>query len=1045
LSLNFFQSGTKSLSKYHFPLIYYRQQIEILFKGELSMSSKPVVRKRTSAELSENRRWLKEQINPYFFTAMRDEPEALALLEHGLGSLRINRRLILADRDKSLILARVNAPGSLYDSLRHFQDREISYAMITHSEGPMPGMEQALEIQRFEFDRKKNEDILAWREVELPKALARSVAAELRRSYPEFDMKEFYRLLRILWLNNENYVRVSSPLRVAQVLQLQQKASRSGGLYLYLEQTTDPKVSRVHFAVGNPPQKEFLLQLMEVFNRLEIGVNRAYCLTPKVSRVHFAVGNPPQKEFLLQLMEVFNRLEIGVNRAYCLTISNGVHPYFLGTFLVSRRSGDVLETGSELFCRLQQEFYNTQIVSTKGYTYREFVTTGVMTGEEASLTNAFVAFCHTNLAHNQPDRFGLDDVQSAFHSHPEMSLQLVKLFRARFDPAITASHPLYGSVLEETVQAVDGYNTGHRYLDEVRRTIYRCCLIFITHTLKTNFFVLEKQALAFRLDPAYLAELGVTATSDLPPAVPFRVTFFFSRFGFGYHIGFSDIARGGWRTVIARNMDDFITNSNTIFRENFVLAHTQHLKNKDIYEGGSKLVLILDASDLRRGGEREMENWRLYKLQHGVTNSFLDIFVTENGVARNPVVVDYYREDEPIELGPDENMHDSMIENIARISKRRGYILGIGIMSSKEVGINHKEYGVTSTGVVKFAEITMAELGIDIYHEPFSVKFTGGPNGDVAGNAMRILLSRAPQVAIKLILDGTAALCDPEGADRKELSRIVLKEDLEAFDPHKLHAGGFMLFRGGSRRDGLRELFRKVTRTVDGMREEWISTDEFSRVYGHAVQRGYRGGGQLVHHARGARPAAEEGGHHHARRLRQQVRRDLLLLRDHRQPAPWRGGVPGGEGALREGRAGDPGTAGGGRGEADTEEAPRAAGRSLHRDLRRALRRDKRAVRDHLPLLPEPAAPLPAAHLPESDPRPSPPHAEGGAEVRQADQEPPPQVPLRHTGGGDRLLACLPRRQGGGLRDDAQGAFDAEVHVEITAFFLLAHPCSLCI
>jgi len=29
-----------------------------------------------------------------------------------------------------------------------------------------------------------------------------------------------------------------------------------------------------------------------------------------------------------------------------------------------------------------------------------------------------------------------------------------------------------------------------------------------------------------------------------------------------------------------------------------VLAHTQHLKNKDIYEGGSKLVLALDASEL---------------------------------------------------------------------------------------------------------------------------------------------------------------------------------------------------------------------------------------------------------------------------------------------------------------------------------------------------------------------------------------------------------------------------------------------------------------
>jgi len=755
------------------------------------MGSTAAKTRSTSVEIAQNRRWLKEQINPYFFTAMRDEPEALTILERELGTLHKNRRLILADRDKTLILARVNAPGSLYDTLRNFQDREISYAMIAHSEGTIPGMERSLEIQRFEFNRKPNAAVLAWKEVELPPELTRRIAAEVRKSYPEFDMKEFDRLLRILWLNNENYVRVSSPLRVAQVLHLQQKAGRSGGIYLYVEQTPNPKETRVHFAVGNPPQKEFLLQLMEVFNRLDLGVNRAYCLT----------------------------------------ITNGVHPYFLGTFYVRRRSGEILEAGSELFSRLQQELYNSQIVATKSYTYREFVTAGVMTGEEASLTNAFIAFCHTNLAHNQPDRFGLEDVQGAFHAHPEMALQLVKLFRARFDPALIERHTVYQAVLDETSDAVAGYNTGHRYLDEVRRSIYRCCLIFITHTLKTNFFVLEKQALAFRLDPGYLKQLGPDSTSDLPQVTPFRVTFFFSRFGFGYHIGFSDIARGGWRTVIARNSDDFITNSNTIFRENFVLAHTQHLKNKDIYEGGSKLVLILDAADMQRSGEREMENWRLYKLQHGVTNAFLDIFVTANGVAKLPGVVDYYREDEPIELGPDENMHDSMIENIARISKRRGYILGIGIMSSKEVGINHKEYGVTSAGVVKFAAITMAELGIDIYRDPFSVKFTGGTNGDVAGNAMRILLERSPGAAIRLILDGTAALYDPAGADARELSRIVLKTDLDGFDPQALHPGGFMIFRSGSRREGLRELFRKVSRTPDGVVEEWISTDEFSREY----------------------------------------------------------------------------------------------------------------------------------------------------------------------------------------------------------------------
>jgi glutamate dehydrogenase len=729
-------------------------------------------------------------MNPYYFITMKDEPKANALLERELGSLRDNRRLILADRDKALIMALVNQPGTLYETLRRIQEREISYAMIAHSEGPLPGTSQLLEIQRFEYDRKSNAEILAGRDVVVPIAIRNRVRRELGKNFPAFDMKDFDRLIRVLWLNNENYVRISPPARVAQILLLWQRGNNSGGLYLGVEEM--------------PNHKE--------------------------SRVLFAVGNPPQRDFLLQIMEVYNRLDLGVNRAYCLTISNGVHPYFLGTFYVRRRDGETLASGSDLVTTLRQELSATQVLATRSYAYREFVTRKALGGAEAVLMNAFIAFCHTNLAHNQPDRFGLEDVQSAFHSHPEITLQLAALFRARFDPGLTGRDAQYKELLAATTKAMAEYNTGHRYLDEVRRSIFQCALLLIRHTLKTNFFVLEKQALAFRLDPAYLAELGHDIIADLPQAVPFRVTFFFNRFGFGYHIGFSDIARGGWRTVIARTPDDFSTNANTLFRENFVLAHTQHLKNKDIYEGGSKLVMILDASDLRPG-EQEMENWRLFKLQYGVTNAFLDIFVTSNGSARHPNVVDYYREDEPIELGPDENMHDSMVEAIAYLSRKRGYLLGIGLISSKRVGINHKEYGVTSTGVVKFAEITMAEQGIDIRKDRFTVKFTGGTNGDVAGNAMRIILDRCPEVRITLILDGTAALCDPLGADRNELRRILLREDLDAFNPDALHDEAFILFRTGSKRDGLRELFRKVTRSGGNLTEAWISIDEFSREY----------------------------------------------------------------------------------------------------------------------------------------------------------------------------------------------------------------------
>ena len=743
----------------------------------------------------EEREWLQKALAPYVLAALQDEPEALAILGRELGSLRINENLILADRPRALILATRNTPGSLYKSLTaRAGSRAISYAMFAHSSEPIPGMDETLEIQRLEFDCRTDDEVAAALEagVEVPADVRDAAAGAMRKEYRDFDMAELDPLLAILWVNNPGYARVAPPRRVAQALRLLQLARRAGGLYLDVEPMRDGS---------------------------------------RETRVSFAVATPPHRRFLAQVMEVLNRLDLGVARAYVLDVATGAQPYGLLTFYVRPRKGGQLEPGSALHAQLERELFNTEILAVGSPEYRELVTTGLMSGEDASLVRTLVAFCHTNLAHARPDRFDWEEVRNAFQANPEMVTQLVKLFRTRFDPALPARERAWARALAETERAVRDYNTGHKHLDDIRRHVFRCALAFVRHTLKTNFFVKEKKAFAFRLDPAYLAELGGEITGGLPAAVPFRVTFFFARYGFGFHVGFSDIARGGWRTVICRTDDDFLTNAATLFRENFVLAHTQHLKNKDIYEGGSKLVLLMDASALE-SEERRQETLRLHKLQRGVIDAFLDIFVTRDGVARHPAVVDYYREDEPIELGPDENMHDDMIEEIARLSRERGYLLGIGVMSSKKVGINHKEYAVTSTGVVKFAEITMKALRIDMRRRAFGVKVTGGPNGDVAGNAMAILLRRFPRVQIKLILDGTAALFDPDGADHDALRAILLKRDLDAFDPRRLHAGGFMLFRTGSRKEGLRELFRKVTRAGKRLREEWISLDEFSREMG---------------------------------------------------------------------------------------------------------------------------------------------------------------------------------------------------------------------
>jgi glutamate dehydrogenase len=192
-------------------------------------------------------------------------------------------------------------------------------------------------------------------------------------------------------------------------------------------------------------------------------------------------------------------------------------------------------------------------------------------------------------------------------------------------------------------------------------------------------------------------------------------------------------------------------------------------------------------------------------------------------------VIDYYGDDEPIELGPDENMHDAMIEVIAEQAVKRGYVLGIGIMSSKRVGINHKQYGVTSRGVFKFSAIAMKQLGIDIYRDSFTVKITGGPNGDVAGNSMRLIIQNCPGARILCIIDASGALYDPAGADTAALDSIIHQGDIERFNVERLHPGGFILYSRQTRQEALKLLYRKVIRTASGFEESWVTADQFHR------------------------------------------------------------------------------------------------------------------------------------------------------------------------------------------------------------------------
>ena len=741
---------------------------------------------QTQADL--NLDWIKEEMSPYFLELNKDEVEALTLLAVSLDKLEILKKITLVDRTERLIIAQQSTPGSIYRTVHNLPDKALRYAEITTSFSRMPDSEFALEVMRFDFKLPVESIDASAKQAQLSTATRNAIALFVKQDFPDLSEKRIDDVITVFCTSNIDYILTSPPERVARVIRNYISTQINSGIHLSVEPT------------------EY-----------------------KEARISFGVTNPPHAGFLQQVLEVFQRLEIGVKRAYHLSVTNGQTPYFLANFYVEPKNKSALEENSALYMNLKRELYSTQITSTTAPGYATLIKSGIMSGPDSTMISAMVGFCHTNLAHNAPEIYERENIERAFHNNPDISIQLLELFYARFDPALTNREENYQAKLESVTHLVNNFNSGRQILDELRRTVFRCALSFITNCLKTNFFVIEKHALSFRLDPHYLEELGSEFTGELPTQRPFRITFFSGRRGSGFHIGFSDIARGGWRTVITQSPDDYANNASTLFRENYILAHTQHLKNKDIYEGGSKMVAILNIDPRTTHEQRDQY---LYKMQHAFGNAFFDLFVTdENGFAKDPRVVDYYGQEEPIELGPDENMHNVMIERMAKLAERRGYLLGKGIMSSKEIGINHKEYGVTSIGVIRFAEVTMQELGTDMHSVPFSVKFTGGPNGDVAGNGMRLLLERCPKVQIKLIVDGTGALFDPEGLNRDALSDIVLQSDIEGFNPEALNCGGFILYRMKTRKEGISDAYKKLTMTDSGLTEDWISTDQFYKTY----------------------------------------------------------------------------------------------------------------------------------------------------------------------------------------------------------------------
>lgn len=451
----------------------------------------------------------------------------------------------------------------------------------------------------------------------------------------------------------------------------------------------------------------------------------------------------------------------------------------------------------------------------------------VVSGSMGNMLRAMENFVHQSLVHLDVNLYSLEHIEEGLCRHPELTAQLCEAFKYKFSPD-EYSEALYKQTREQFLNDVNKLDTGHEENDIRRKNILRQGMNFIHHTLKTNYYRPNFTSLSFRLDPKYLDEIPFERAKKFPE-LPYAIFFIKGMHFLGFHIRFRDLARGGLRTVFPEHTERMVLERNTIFTECYNLALTQQMKNKDIPEGGAKGIILLkpyerleaetlvlkhelQASKLSEEDvEQRLEEFRkeqktehLYQAQRSFIESLLTLVNCDSeGKLRAKHIVDYYGKPEYLYLGPDENMHDSMIQWIANYSKKINYKPGSAFISGKpKLGINHKEYGVTSLGVNVYLEEVLKYLGINPADTRFTVKMAGGPDGDVAGNQICNLQKYYPKRNARLIAltDITGTIYDPHGLDLDVLVDMFNHvQGIRYYPPQKLNEGGFLVDRMSKR------------------------------------------------------------------------------------------------------------------------------------------------------------------------------------------------------------------------------------------------------
>merc|ERR1719316_2017672 len=105
--------------------------------------------------------------------------------------------------------------------------------------------------------------------------------------------------------------------------------------------------------------------------------------------------------------------------------------------------------------------------------------------------------------------------------------------------------------------------------------------------------------------------------------LPYGVFFVHGKNFSGFHNRFQNIARGGLRLVSPDSAEQHAIESARCYDEVYGLSYAQQLKNKDIPEGGSKAVCLVDVADV----DPSKKHNALRTSVKGFTDAVLDLIV----------------------------------------------------------------------------------------------------------------------------------------------------------------------------------------------------------------------------------------------------------------------------------------------------------------------------------------------------------------------------------------------------------------------------------